>query len=167
MNSLQNNPHWEQIDFVISSLARQNYNSHVSLNRAQQWKEAMRLKLIKFGLFKLADAYDEDWEACSNRCHRRYIQQVRDFIDYKQNRLNESLDLAIGVFRNLIQSNESFRTKAIDLLESDYVAQHNAAILKIKNDTHCGIPNAIMTVTSNITQRNYGLFRSIVCCTYL
>ena len=162
-NSLQNHLHWGQIDFVISSLARQNYNCNVTINRAKVWKESMRNKLIDFGLFKLADAYDKDFNVCSDRSNRRYIGQVKDFINYKQSRLDESLDLAVSVFKNLIQTNDSFRTQALDILQGDYVTQHNAAIIKMKNDIHYGIPNAIMTITSNITQRNFRLFRSIVC----
>ena len=135
----------------------------MTINRAKIWKESMRNKLIDFGLFKLADVYDKDFNVCSDRSNRRYIGQVKDFINYKQSRLDESLDLAIGVFKNLIQTNDSFRTQALDILQSDYVTQHNAAIIKMKNDIHHGIPNAIMTITSNITQRNFRLFRSIVC----
>ena len=124
----------------------------------------MKTRLKTFGLCKLADAYDkDDNDVTSERSNRRYINQITDFINYKQSRLDESLNVAVGVFRNLIQQNESFRTQTYEILESDYVTQHNAAIGKMKKDIHHGIPSAIMTVTSNITQRNYGLFRSIVC----
>ena len=91
------------------------------------------------------------------------IGSIDKFIKYLNNSIDGLVDIGIMAFHEFIQNKPKYKNDTMQLLNDDFVKQHNQLIHKESHDIINGIPNAIKCVVENTTQNQYRFWRQRVC----
>ena len=148
---------FEKFEDVIYQLAHQIYLHYGAINRKKLLIREKNDALQKFGCYNIKqfDALDE-----ISRCTIwRRTNYVREFHNYHNDMVANLIDIPLQIYHAMLGDSDSYRTHALNILETDLIQQRNAAIRAAAKDYQYGIPNAIEKICRYFSDNQLRLMR--------
>lgn len=159
---------YDTIRQYIEAISELCYQRYLKIHRLETTNDTFNQLWKRLNLKQICKMNDES-DDISPQLLTMMENSFNQYREYLNESLSDLFDIGIIAFHKLLESDEYYKTSTMQLLNVDFVKEHNELLRKIATDEHEGIPNAIQCVIEHTTQSQYRLWRSKVCkyCIYI
>ena len=153
---LQNTPIGTTIFKVLEGTSHVAYTRYLKIKRLTVVNEFQNSGWKKFQMPAIGKL---DIKNISSKIIKKMETKLKNYTEYLNEKVNDMLDIGFVRFRRLMETNQHYKTCALEILNVDWVETHNLLIKDACSDIHTGIPNAIECMTNYTSQEQYNFWR--------